>query len=303
MSRMKPSVYFWSFRQESPRGFGMVPLGTGTMIKLTPEGLVEGYGIDWDRRTGRCRTFNKLQRPFDWWTANHNQIRDVRMQRLLETMQEVGNAGNDVSDHLPLPVLLAEVEADHHIDLDSQATRDLILWAIGPDYEGAATPGVSSLTGGTIVEYGHLHDSSGRKFVGLDTGEALVFPVSARIYPWVKIGVKVDPSVAMADMVPRTHYTWEQFMGFGDHIVSQVIDDVIESSTFVEDGRSFVDFRLVPENNRGSQQYGGYVKSVVEVVDENRKPALVKGDRCSDDVGDYEFVQANRRGFRKVVNS
>ena len=291
MKKEFPSVFFWSFKQESPRGFGMVPLGSGTMIRLTPVGLVEGYALGWDKPTGRCYTYNRFSRPVDWWEINHRQVRDIRLKSLIVDMQKTGNSKvGPVSEHLPLPALLAEVDPSHHIDLDSTAARDLILWVIGPEYEGAATPGVASITGGTVVEFGQLHDGSGRKFVGFDTGEAFSFPVSSRIYPWVQQGVRIDPGVAMADMVPRVHYTWDQFMAFGDHVVSQVVDDVVESSTYVEDGKSFVDFRLVPDNYRSCVTRGGYVKSIVEVVDENRQPQLVATDTCSDEIGDYNFA-------------
>lgn len=261
---MSEAVLFSSFNTEAPHGHGVQELRKAAVVKLSPDNIFSAFRFFWNQNTGTFSTGKIFScEAEDYFRPNRlgGFAEDGRNQKLVVTMQQVGQKGEQ--GKFKMPLFLADTE-EFQMDLNDPEVQRRILWSIGP--EGMAQP--SALAPEGVIE--EIVQDRLETIIGFQAGQVVTLPSTARLAPWVRPGVETQAGAVLGDLVPRITYSWIDFLNFSPEVIQRVVFDVKS----VKDYGSLTDIRVVPRDKRMSLKNGGVVKHVFVYLPPNRWPVL-----------------------------
>ena len=275
-------VMAWSPSHGRPFDNGLFPLNEGTMLTLDHAGVVEGYRITHSKRSGQLWTERVLRCPSSAWKRSGRlggRAEDGRGARLVALMGEVGRSA-DKAYPAPMPQLVARVTPELHVEVDDPSVQEFILNRVN---FGVPAPSSKAPLTGTVEEV--IADEV-ETLVGFREGPVMSLPPTARLKPWLKIGVVVQQGTVVADLLPKVSYTWEQLMASSQ--AERLVEDYIDGLMAIGQ----VPLEIVPEDFRMSPGHGGYVLEVLAEAKASRRPVLTAGLDAFTPYGVFSFGDA-----------
>ena len=272
----------WSPCFDRPFDNGLFPLNEGTMLTLDQTGTVEGYRITHSKRSGQLWTERVLRCPSSAWKRPGRlggRAEDGRGARLVALMGEVGREGGNLGP-VPMPQLLARVTPELHVEFDSPAVQDFILNRVN---FGVPAPSSKAPLTGQVEE---IVADEVETLVGFREGPVMTLPPTARLKPWLKVGVVVQVGTVVADMLPKVRYNWDQLMASSQ--AERIVEDYLDGLMAVGQ----VPLEIVPEGFRMSPDHGGYVLEVLAEAKASRRPVLTAGLDGYTSYGVFSFGDA-----------
>jgi hypothetical protein len=264
---MCPKVMAWSPSHGRPFDNGLFPLNEGTMLTLDQTGMVEGYRITHSKRSGQLWTERVLRCPSSSWKRPGRlggRAEDGRGARLVALMGDVGREGGNLCP-VPMPQLLARVTPEAHFELDDPTVQNFILDRVN---FGVPAPSSKAPITGEIEEIvADQHDV----LVGFKEGPVMTLPPTARLKPWLKVGVVVQVGTVVADMLPKVRYNWDQLMASSQ--AERLVEDYLDGLMAMGQ----VPLEIIPEDFRMTPSHGGYVLEVLAEAKASRRPVLTAG--------------------------
>lgn len=296
-------VFFWSFNNTNPTGYGITEIGSGAMMRITPTrdgGHMLCYKLRWYPDTGVLKTFNVVSRPVSHWLSDEAIVTPI--SRCVKGMVKTGEAGKAIEDELPIPNIFFSVDMDSFVpDIHEESTAALVAFTFSPDNPDLTPPASTMLTGPGVISLVEKEVGSTNKLVALDTGEALTLPPTAVLRPWVRKDAVVQSEVCAADLVPRRRYTIQDILGMPEATQDMLLEHVIDRNSFaLPDGRIVMDYGLVPSHLRLGVDFGGVVTGAFELSVEARQPVLSSVRSVDTDLGTLEFYKDSfQKGRRR----
>ena len=272
----------WVGTHARPFDEGTFPLDEGMMMTLDRAGVVEGYKVHHSQRSGQLWTKRVLRCPSSSWQRPSRlggRAEDGRTARLVALMGEVGRSA-DKAYPAPAPRLVARVTPELHVEFDDPAVQDFILSRVnfGPPAPSSKAP----LTG----QVEEIVADEVETLVGFREGPVMSLPPTARLKPWLKIGVVVQQGTVVADILPKVCYTWEQLMASSQ--AERLVEDYIDGLMCAGE----VPLEIVPQDFRMSPNHGGYVLEVLAEAKASRRPVLTAGLDAYTQYGVFSFGDA-----------
>lgn len=262
-----PKVMAWVPTHARPFDEGTFPLEEGMMLTLDHAGVVEGYKVHHSQRSGQLWTKRVLRCPSSSWQRPSRlggRAEDGRTARLVALMGEVGRSA-DKAYPAPMPQLVARVTPELHVEFDDPAVQAFILSRVN---FGVPAPSSKAPLTGQVEE---IVADEVETLVGFREGPVMSLPPTARLKPWLKIGVVVQQGTVIADLLPKVSYTWEQLMASAQ--AERLVEDYIDGLMCAGE----VPLEIVPQDFRMSPNHGGYVLEVKACARPQRKPVLTAG--------------------------
>ena len=275
-------VMAWSPCFNRPFDNGLFPLNEGTMLTLDHAGVVEGYRITHSKRSGQLWTERVLRCSSSSWQRPSRlggRAEDGRTARLVALMGEVGRSA-DKAYQAPMPRLVARVTPELHVEFDDPSVQEFILSRVN---FGIPTPSSKAPLTGQVEE---IVADEVETLVGFREGPVMSLPPTARLKPWLKIGVVIQQGTVVADMLPKVRYSWDQLMASSqaERVVEDYLDDLMATGQ--------VPLEIVPEDFRMSPSHGGYVLEVLAEAKASRRPVLAAGLDAFTPYGVFSFGDA-----------
>jgi hypothetical protein len=107
--------------------------------------------------------------------------------------------------------------------------------------------------------------------VGFKEGPVMTLPPTARLKPWLKVGVVVQVGTVVADMLPKVRYNWDQLMASSQ--AERLVEDYLDGLMAMGQ----VPLEIIPEDFRMTPSHGGYVLEVLAEAKASRRPVLTAG--------------------------
>jgi hypothetical protein len=166
------------------------------------------------------------------------------------------------------------------VEFDDPAVHDFILSRVN---FGVPAPSSKAPLTGTVEE---IVADEVETLVGFREGPVMSLPPTARLKPWLKIGVVVQQGTVVADMLPKVRYSWDQLMASSQ--AERVVEDYLDGLMAVGQ----VPLEIVPEDFRMSPDHGGYVLEVLAEAKASRRPVLTAGLDGYTSYGVFSFGDA-----------
>jgi hypothetical protein len=191
-------------------------------------------------------------------------------------MGEVGREGGGLCP-VPMPQLLARVTPEAHFELDDPTVQNFILDRVN---FGVPAPSSKAPITGEIEEIvADQHDV----LIGFKEGPVMTLPPTARLKPWLKVGVIVQVGTVVADMLPKVRYNWDQLMASSQ--AERLVEDYLDGLMAMGQ----VPLEIIPEDFRMSPNHGGYVLEVLAEAKASRRPVLTAGLDAHTPYGVFSF--------------